>query len=142
VRIVLPAALKQVLLDDWARAADAAAPPPPLPRKPCVDAILQRYLECAPGSLDGPGLEESVRGPLLALEGKRASRSPCMGAGLGGPAALVPAALFSRAVCLCRAWGSVWVSKRVGLPPASACAARCTWLLCGCGVFWQRPAGL
>jgi len=37
---------------------------------------------------------------------------------------------------------SVWVSNRVGLPPASACAVRCTWLLCGYGVFWQRPAGL
>ena len=90
---MLPAALKQVLLDDWARSADAAAPPPPLPRKPCVDAILQRYLECAPGSLDGPGLEESVRAPLPAPPCPRwrgpASRNPCTGASLGGPKALV-----------------------------------------------------
>ncbi|KAK9846588.1 hypothetical protein WJX81_007200 [Elliptochloris bilobata] len=58
VRAALPAALKQALLDDWQRASQAA--PPPLPRKPCVDTILQRYLDRAPGSLDGPGLEESI----------------------------------------------------------------------------------
>ena len=58
MRAALPAALKQALLDDWQRASEAA--PAPLPRKPCVDAILQRYLDRAPGSLDGPGLEESV----------------------------------------------------------------------------------
>ena len=60
MRAALPAALKQALLDDGQRASEAA--PPPLPRKPCVDAILQRYLDRAPGSLDGPGLEESVSG--------------------------------------------------------------------------------
>ena len=59
MRAALPAALKRVLLDDWQRLSDAA--PLVLPHQPSVDAILQRYLDRAPGSLDGPSLEESVR---------------------------------------------------------------------------------
>ena len=58
VRVELPAALKQVLLDDWERVEGATLVP--LPRRPSIATLLQRYVDSCRTSRDVVEPEEEV----------------------------------------------------------------------------------
>ena len=58
VQVALPAALKQVLLDDWERVEGGSLAP--LPRRPSVAALLQQYVDACRTSRELVEPEEEV----------------------------------------------------------------------------------